>query len=159
MYEYRCKIVRVVDGDTVDVDIDLGFNSWIHNERVRLNGVDTPESRTSDTIEKFFGLIAKHHLETMLPVDSIQVLQTATSSSTEKYGRTLGHFKLGDSTVNAWLIENNHAVAYEGQNKDMIAATHKENYKKLLNLDPTLHATLVTEAKTTDDKVAQYLTT
>jgi endonuclease YncB( thermonuclease family) len=52
MYEYPCKIVRVVDGDTVDVDIDLGFSHWIHNERIRLYGVDTPECRTTDAEEK-----------------------------------------------------------------------------------------------------------
>ena len=52
MYEYRCKIRRVVDGDTVDVDIDLGFGMWIHNELIRLYGVDTPESRTRDLEEK-----------------------------------------------------------------------------------------------------------
>ena len=58
MYEYRCKIVRVVDGDTVDVDIDLGFGVWLHKERVRLHGIDTPESRTRDLEEKKYGLLA-----------------------------------------------------------------------------------------------------
>ena len=52
MYEYRCKVVRVIDGDTVDVDIDLGFGVWLHKERVRLYGIDTPESRTRDLEEK-----------------------------------------------------------------------------------------------------------
>lgn len=55
MYEYNCNIVRVVDGDTVDVDIDLGFGIWVRNERVRLYGIDTPESRTRDLREKFYG--------------------------------------------------------------------------------------------------------
>ena len=59
MYEYRCKILRVVDGDTVDVDIDLGFGVWMHKERIRLYGIDTPESRTRDKVEKIFGLEAK----------------------------------------------------------------------------------------------------
>ena len=59
MYEYRCKILRVVDGDTVDVDIDLGFGVWMHKERIRLHGIDTPESRTRDKVEKIFGLEAK----------------------------------------------------------------------------------------------------
>ena len=59
MYEYRCKVLKVIDGDTVDVDIDLGFGTWIHNERVRIMGIDTPESRTSNDIEKKFGLAAK----------------------------------------------------------------------------------------------------
>ena len=59
MYEYKCKVVRVVDGDTVDVDIDLGFDVWLSKQRVRLYGVDTPESRTRDKEEKKYGLRAK----------------------------------------------------------------------------------------------------
>ena len=56
MYEYKCKIVKVIDGDTVDVDIDLGFGVWLHKERIRLYGIDTPESRTRDLEEKEFSL-------------------------------------------------------------------------------------------------------
>ena len=59
MYEYRCKIVKIIDGDTVDVDIDLGFGVWLHKERIRLYGIDTPESRTRDLEEKKYGLMAK----------------------------------------------------------------------------------------------------
>ena len=59
MYEYNCKIVRVVDGDTVDVDIDLGFGLWIHNERIRMYGIDTPESRTRDLVEKKIWTVCK----------------------------------------------------------------------------------------------------
>ena len=58
MYEYRCRIDRVVDGDTVDVDIDLGFGVWLREERVRMYGIDTPESRTRDLVEKRYGLAA-----------------------------------------------------------------------------------------------------
>ena len=58
MYEYNCKMVRVVDGDTVDVDIDLGFGVWMRNQRIRMYGIDTPESRTSDPIEKIYGKAA-----------------------------------------------------------------------------------------------------
>ena len=56
MYEYNCKVVKIVDGDTVDVDIDLGFGIQLTDERVRIMGIDTPESRTSDKVEKVFGL-------------------------------------------------------------------------------------------------------
>ena len=63
MYEYKCEIVRVVDGDTVDVNIDLGFNTWLWKERIRLNGIDTPESRTRDPEEKKAGLYAKSVVE------------------------------------------------------------------------------------------------
>ena len=63
MYEYRCKVIKVIDGDTVDVDIDLGFDIIIKGERVRIMGIDTPESRTRDKIEKKFGLAAKAKLK------------------------------------------------------------------------------------------------
>ena len=62
MHEYKCKLVKVVDGDTVDVDIDLGFDVWLRNQRIRLYGIDTPESRTSDPDEKIYGLLAKDFL-------------------------------------------------------------------------------------------------
>ena len=64
MYEYKCKIVKIIDGDTVDVDIDLGFGVWLHKERIRLYGIDTPESRTRDLEEKKYGLKAKEMVET-----------------------------------------------------------------------------------------------
>ena len=76
MYEYRCKILRVVDGDTVDVDIDLGFGVWMHKERIRLHGIDTPESRTRDLEEKKYGLIAKQKIKDFMPVGSTQTLVT-----------------------------------------------------------------------------------
>jgi micrococcal nuclease len=66
MYEYRVKIVKVVDGDTVDVDIDLGFGVWLKKQRVRLYGIDTPESRTRDLVEKRFGNMAKAYLKDRL---------------------------------------------------------------------------------------------
>ena len=62
MYEYKCKLVKVVDGDTIDVDIDLGFGVWMQNQRIRMYGIDTPESRTSDDIEKVYGNAAKTFL-------------------------------------------------------------------------------------------------
>jgi len=66
MYEYKCTIVRVIDGDTVDVDIDLGFGIIMADERVRIMGIDTPESRTSDKVEKLFGKAAKARLQELL---------------------------------------------------------------------------------------------
>ena len=68
MYEYRCKILKVIDGDTVDVDIDLGFGVWMHKERVRLFGIDTPESRTRDKEEKKYGLLSKKFIQERYPV-------------------------------------------------------------------------------------------
>ena len=66
MYEYRCKVKRVIDGDTVDIDIDLGFGVWLKGERVRLYGIDTPESRTRDKVEKIYGLEAKKYVQKFL---------------------------------------------------------------------------------------------
>ena len=62
MYEYKCKLVKVVDGDTIDIDIDLGFGVWMQNQRIRMYGIDTPESRTSDDVEKIYGNAAKDFL-------------------------------------------------------------------------------------------------
>ena len=95
MYEYNCKIVRVVDGDTVDVDIDLGFGIWIQNERIRLYAIDTPESRTRDSMEKIFGKMASAIVEKFLPLGSIQILQTVQDKA-GKFGRVLGKFKIFD---------------------------------------------------------------
>ena len=65
MYEYNFKLVKVVDGDTIDVDIDLGFGVWLQKQRIRMMGIDTPESRTSDKEEKVYGLLAKEKLQTL----------------------------------------------------------------------------------------------
>ena len=144
MYEYRCKIVRVVDGDTIDVDIDLGFGIWLHKERVRLYEVDTPESRTRDKVEKIFGLEAKRMIEQWLPVGSTQTLITKKDKA-GKFGRILGEFKIFDSsedrqtTVNEWMISNNYAVKYYGQSKKDILNEHIRNYQKLAeNVDQNI---------------------
>ena len=111
MHEYNCTIRRVVDGDTVDVDIDLGFDMWIHNERVRLYGIDTPESRTRDLEEKKAGLFAKDVVLHYLPEGSKQVLRTH-KDKVGKYGRVLGEFVIYDSladrqtTINQFMIDH-----------------------------------------------------
>ena len=136
MYEYNCKIVRVVDGDTVDVDIDLGFGIWIQKERIRLYAIDTPESRTRDSMEKIFGKMASAIVEKFLPLGSIQILQTVQDKA-GKFGRVLGKFKIFDgkndreTTLNEWMIENHYAVAYHGQSKEDIANEHLVNYRKV----------------------------
>ena len=127
MYEYRCKIVKIIDGDTVDVDIDLGFGVWMHKERIRLYGIDTPESRTRDLDEKKYGLIAKGWIEKFMPVGSMQTLITQKDKS-GKFGRILGKFRVNDGSydiiLNDWMITNHHAVAYYGQSKQDIAEQH-----------------------------------
>lgn len=157
MYEYACRIVRVVDGDTVDVDIDLGFNTWIHNERIRLNGIDAPESRTSDKIEKFFGTIAKSELEKKLPKGSFQTLRTIEVSSSEKYGRTLGEFIMGHININRWMVDNYFAVDYTGQNKDQVILAHNENFKRIISREPELLPSLLKEAGVSDQRYIERL--
>lgn len=128
MYEYRTKVVRVVDGDTVDVDIDLGFGVWLRKERVRLLGIDTPESRTRDKIEKRYGLAAKAFLKKSL--GTTPILKT-TKDGKGKFGRILGEFMVefpeGTVNINELLVDNHHAVAYHGQSKDEIAEQHLVN--------------------------------
>ena len=117
MYEYRCKVLKVIDGDTVDIDIDLGFGVWIKNERVRIMGIDTPESRTSNDIEKKFGLAAKSRLQELLGETAI--LKTQVNKKGEdmkgKFGRILGNFATEDGRSCADILcEEGHAVAYFG---------------------------------------------
>jgi micrococcal nuclease len=140
MYEYRCNIVRVIDGDTVDVDIDLGFGIWLRGERVRIMGIDTPESRTRDKVEKKFGLAAKARLKSLLGKTS--VLKTQVSKSGEdmkgKFGRILGDFDVYCPQTDSWkqatkvMIAEGHAVEYFGGSKDEVEAAHLANREKLI---------------------------
>jgi len=126
MFEYPCKIVKVIDGDTADVDIDLGFGVWLKKQRIRFYGVDTPESRTSDKEEKVYGILAKKFVMHHLPKGSTQVLRTHKDGK-GKYGRILGEFVVDDTTVNQLLIDTHNAVAYFGQSKEDIAEEHLNN--------------------------------
>jgi len=126
MYEYKCTIVKVIDGDTTDVDIDLGFGVWMKKQRIRVYGVDRPESRTRDKEEKVYGLMAKEFVQQHLPVGSKQVLRTK-KDGVGKYDRILGEFVIGDTTVNQLLIDTHNAVAYHGQSKEEIAEEHIKN--------------------------------
>ena len=136
--QYVCLIKKIIDGDTVDVDIDLGFNTWISNERIRLYGVDCPESRTSDEAERPYGMAAKGFVQDFLPIGMKVVLKTVKNKG--KYGRVLGDFQHMAEWVNnngrIWLcdelVKAHHAVRYFGQSKEDIAAEHLGN-RKLLN--------------------------
>ena len=136
MYEYRCKILRVVDGDTVDVDIDLGFGMWMHKERVRMMGIDTPDSRTRDKVEKKFGLASNQFVKDMMPVGSKQVLKTQIDRSGEdkkgKFGRILGDFLIDGKKLTETMIKEGYGVVYTGQNKDQVEKAHLNNRKKLI---------------------------
>jgi len=135
MYEYRCKILKVIDGDTVDVDIDLGFGVWLRDERVRIMGIDTPESRTRDKVEKVFGLAAKERLKELLGETTI--LKTEVNKDGEdmkgKFGRILGDFVSEDGRmVTDIMIQEGHCVAYFGGSKEEIQMKHMANREKLL---------------------------
>jgi micrococcal nuclease len=135
MYEYRVKkITGVVDGDTIDVDIDLGF-SVSFSQRVRLAGIDTPESRTSDKFEKTLGLESKEYLKSKLKDAKVVVIKTEKPDSSEKYGRILGWLYVDGDTVsvNDHMIEDGYAWGYLGDTKvkdfDALAAQRKKSGK------------------------------
>ena len=137
MYEYKANLIKVVDGDTVDEDIDLGFGVWLKDERVRIAGIDTPESRTSDKVEKLFGLAAKKRVQELL-ADKV-VLKTFAAKDGEdmkgKFGRILGDFYVGNDKklLTEVMIDEGHAVPYHGQSKDDVQAMHLSNRERLVN--------------------------
>ena len=139
MYKYRVDVTRVVDGDTVDVDIDLGFGMTYKKQRVRLYGIDTPESRTRDLVEKKYGKAAKKFLQEK--IESAKVV-TLYSHDKGKFGRILGELFVsnGDNpvltedrvSVNQQMINDYHAVKYTGENKDTTEQRHLEHRNLLL---------------------------
>jgi len=119
MYEYRVKqVLKIVDGDTIDVDIDLGFDISF-TQRVRLAGIDTPESRTTDKKEKALGLEVKQRLKDILSKSSSVVIRTEKPDSTEKYGRILGWIFIdgAEKSINEALIADGYAWGYMGETK------------------------------------------
>ena len=133
--EYDVVVVKVIDGDTVDVDIDLGFGVTLRDERVRIMGIDTPESRTRDKVEDLFGEAAKARLKDLMK-DGGKLITTEDRKGEDmkgKFGRILGDFRVADGrTVTQILIEEGHAVAYFGGSKEEITAKHLVNRAKLL---------------------------
>jgi micrococcal nuclease len=119
MYEYRVrKVTKVVDGDTIDVELDLGFNIC-YAQRVRLAGIDTPESRTKDKIEKALGLESKQRLKDVLDKANLVVIKTELPDSSEKYGRILGWLFVdgAEKSVNEALVADGYAWGYLGDTK------------------------------------------
>ena len=118
MYEYKVIIDRWVDGDTVDVDIDLGFDVILKKQRVRLHGIDAWESRTRDLEEKEKGLAAKEFCKNFCKEGEPAILKTKTYDASGKYGRILGEIwstgEFGDKSLNDYLIEQGHAKEYFG---------------------------------------------
>ena len=137
MFEYNFKLRKIIDGDTIDVDIDLGFGVWLKKQRIRMMGIDTPESRTSDDEEKVYGLLAKQRLTNLIA--DAKVLKTYNDER-GKYGRILGEVICYFAAEDRWagsseiMIKEGHGVAYHGQSKDDIAEEHLANRKKLTDL-------------------------
>jgi len=138
-YIYRIRsIAKVVDGDTIDANIDLGFDISL-NKRIRLAGIDTPESRTKDEYEKKLGLESKEWLKKHLEGAKDIIVKTELPDSTEKYGRIIGHLYVGDAevsavnrkkSVNNQMIEEGYALPYDGGTKDKNFSVLLEKRKK-----------------------------
>ena len=136
MYRYKVTILKVVDGDTVDVDIDLGFSVVLKKQRVRLYEIDTPESRTRDLVEKKFGLLSKDKLKWMLKSAEQNGKDIyLVSHDKGKFGRILGELFIDDDIkrVNMHMVDNHHAVYYYGQNKDDVKQEHLINRQWLID--------------------------
>jgi micrococcal nuclease len=119
MFEYYVKkVTKIVDGDTIDVDIDLGFDISF-TSRVRLAGIDTPESRTRDLAEKALGLEAKAYLKHSIDSAKSVVIKTEKMNSSEKYGRILGWVYIDGDTesLNDKMINDGYAWGYMGETK------------------------------------------
>ena len=133
MYEYKCKVKRVVDGDTVDIVLNLGFNV-LHAVRVRLAGIDTPECRTRDLDEKARGKLAKEFLKNWLSQEheKKKIVIKTFKKSKGKFGRALAEIWVNDVNVNEDIIECYHAVPYSAQNKKEVAELHLKNRERLI---------------------------
>jgi len=125
-YIYRIRSIhKVVDGDTIDADIDLGFDISL-TKRIRLAGVDTPESRTADANEKKYGLESKEWLKKKVEGAKNILIKTELPDSTEKYGRIIGHLFVNDqdTSLNDQMITEGYAWEYDG-------GTKKKNFAEL----------------------------
>jgi len=130
---YRATVIRVVDGDTIRLDIDLGFDIILNNQSVRLYRVDTPECRTRDLKEKAAGLLAKSVVKGFVDQGSKVVIKTSLDTK-GKFGRILGTIITDEGVnINEHLIDNNYAVEYYGQSKDDVNSLHQENYNELVD--------------------------
>jgi len=144
MYEYGCQVTRVVDGDTIDVDLDLGFDI-IYKCRVRLYGIDTPESRTRNKDEKVRGKLASKFLQDAINNGNHVILRTQLKDSKGKFGRVLASVIVDGIDINQSMVTNHMAVRYEGQSKKNIQLEHLKNRDILIQRG--LH-TLIEHEKT-----------
>ena len=131
-FSYRInKVTKVVDGDTIDVIIDMGFDI-MYKSRVRLFGIDTPESRTRNLDEKKRGLLAKKYLQEALKAGKTLSIKTYKDNETGKFGRILGDVFIDGKSINAQMVKDFMAVPYTGQSKQAIMQLHESNKKMLI---------------------------
>ena len=129
-FSYRVdKVTKAVDGDTIDVMLDLGFDIK-YKSRVRLFGIDTPESRTRDKVEKKYGLLSKKFLQEQIKKSKKVTIKTYKGDETGKFGRILGDVFIDGKSVNTLMCQKGHAVEYYGQSKDDVEAAHLSNRKR-----------------------------
>ncbi len=132
-FSYRVKkVTKVVDGDTIDVTLDMGFDI-LYQQRVRLFGIDTPESRTRDKEEKKYGLLSKYFLKDALSNGKKITIKTYKGDETGKFGRILGDVWIDGKSINQTMCDKGYAVAYYGQNKSLVEEAHLKNRKILAN--------------------------
>lgn len=135
-YEYNAQLKRIIDGDTIVVDIDLGFDVILKDQSVRLKGVDAPESRTRDAVEKIFGNLAKEYVLYFCFQCNGKIIVQTELDETGKFGRILGTIIDSEdrtSILNDQLINKHYAVHYIGQNKKEIEDQHILNRKRLID--------------------------
>jgi len=129
-FSYRVdKVTKIVDGDTIDVMLDLGFDIK-YKSRVRLFGIDTPESRTRDKVEKKYGLLSKKFLQEQIKKSKKVTIKTYKGDETGKFGRILGDVFIDGKSVNTLMCQKGYAVEYYGQSKDDVEAAHLSNRKR-----------------------------
>jgi len=133
LYNYRVENIKVIDGDTVQVDIDLGFDVWLKNQRIRIHNIDSPEIRTKDLDEKVFGLAAKKRLEELLSIEDDVILRSVRDVR-GKYGRIIGDFIIYDlsGTCADALCTEGYAVRCDNKTKEQIKEEHLKNRKILI---------------------------
>ena len=135
MYIYKCTVTKIIDGDTIDVDIHLGFDVVLTKQRIRLMGIDTPESRTRNLEEKARGLLSKQYMIDKCPVGSKITLKSLDRG---KFGRILGEIWEADvdsttvKPLNKRMITDGFAVEYYGGSKDELEAKHMKNKEILI---------------------------
>lgn len=134
LYKYNCIIERIIDGDTIEINIDLGFDNWIMHERVRLVNIDCPETRTRDLVEKEFGILAHRRVEELIPIGSKHILVSNEYNRRGGFGRVIGDILINDGTaLRDTLINERHGVPWLPNDREQMKKLHLENRDYILN--------------------------